>query len=63
MELESTQENKKRLEDELMCKERQIQQFEGVEKLHKHKVEELELEIRAKEKELASSDKVLEVSC
>ncbi len=61
MELELSKQSKDKLEEELLSKQSQIQQIQFSEKQLNGKVTELEYEILSKEKQLAASDKLLEV--
>lgn len=61
MDLEITNQSKNKLEEDLLSKHNEIQQFHSKEKQHINKISELEYEILAKEKSLASSEKLLEV--
>lgn len=61
MDLELNKQSKDKLEEELLSKQRQIQQIQFSEKQLNGKVTELEYEILSKEKQLAASDKLLEV--
>lgn len=60
MDLEITNQSKNKLEEDLLSKHNEIQQFHSKEKQHINKISELEYEILAKEKSLASSEKLLE---
>ncbi|XP_057377585.1 protein Spindly-like [Daphnia carinata] len=60
MDLEITNESKKKLEEDLLSKHNEIHKFHLRENQHINKISELEYEILAKEKALASSEKLLE---
>lgn len=61
MDLELTNQSKNKVEEELISKQSEMQQFQYVEIQLKKKVSEFEYELLAKEKALASSEKLLEV--
>lgn len=61
MDLELTNQSKNKVEEELISKQSEVQQFQYVESQLKKKVSEFEYELLAKEKALASSEKLLEV--
>ncbi len=61
MDLELTNQSKNKVEEELISKQSEMQQFQYVESQLKKKVSEFEYELLAKEKALASSEKLLEV--
>jgi hypothetical protein len=61
MELELKNQSKKTIEEELISKQSDIQQFQFLENQLNKKVSEFEYEVLAKEKALASSEKLLEV--
>lgn len=62
IELDLMKTSRNKLEEELLSKQNHIQQFQIVEKQYNSKVSELEYEILTKEKALASSEKLLDVS-
>jgi hypothetical protein len=61
MDLELTNQSKNKVEEELISKQSEMQQFQYVESQLNKKVSEFEYELLAKEKALASSEKLLEV--
>lgn len=61
MELELAKQSKSTLEEEIVAKQSEIQQFHMVENQLTSQVSQLEYEILNKEKALASSEKLLEV--
>jgi hypothetical protein len=61
MDLELTNQSKNKVEEELISKQSEMQQFQYVESQLNKKVSEFEYELLTKEKALASSEKLLEV--
>jgi len=61
MDLELTNQSKNKVEEELISKQSEVQQFKFLEIQLNKKVSEFEYELLAKEKALASSEKLLEV--
>lgn len=61
MDLELTHQSKNQVEEELIVKQSEIQQFHFLESRLNTKVSEFEYEVLAKEKALALSEKLLEV--
>lgn len=61
MELDLNKQSKNKLEEELLSKQSQIQQIQFSERQLNNKVSEFEYEVLAKEKQLAASEKLLEV--
>ena len=61
MDLELTHQSKNQVEEELIAKQSEIQQFHFLESQLNKKVSEFEFEVLAKEKALALSEKLLEV--
>lgn len=62
MELELSKQSNGKMEEDLISSQNQVQQVQVAMKKLEHKVDELEQEMLAKEKELASTEKLLEVN-